>query len=160
MEDITDKNYDYLVEVEQDYQVSAIEAYLAKEIRLKDLMESLGLKRTQTLRRIKRFKAEGSKGLASRKIGLGNNSLDDKFRLKAMELVREHYADFGPTFAAEKLLDRHRIEVKPTTLRRWMIDEGVWQTRFDRKPKIYSPRMRRECRGELIQVDGSLPPLV
>jgi hypothetical protein len=34
MEDVTDKNYDYLIEVEQDYQVSAIEAYLAKEIRL------------------------------------------------------------------------------------------------------------------------------
>jgi hypothetical protein len=74
-------------------------------------MDSLGLKRTQTTRKVQRFQAEGSKRLQSRKTGLRNNSLDDKFRLQVMELVKEHYADFCPTFAAEKPLDRHRVEV-------------------------------------------------
>jgi transposase len=155
MEKAADENYDDFIEVEEDYQISAIEAYVAKQIKLKDLMASLGHKRTQTLRKVKCFKAEGAKGLKSKKIGLSNNSLNREFRVQVIELVKEHYPDFGPVFAAEKLSERQGISIKASTLRRWMIDEGLWQTRFDRQPKVYSPRMRRECRGELIQVDGS-----
>ncbi len=151
----TNKNYDDFIEVEKDYQVAAIEAYLSKEIRLVDLMKSLGLKRSQTIRKVNRFKADGVEGLQSGRIGKSNNSLNDVFRAQVIDLVREHFEDFGPTFAAEKLLELHKIEVNPSTLRRWMIDEGLWQTKFDRAPRVYSPRMRRERRGELIQVDGS-----
>jgi hypothetical protein len=88
MQNVTNENSDDFVEVERDYQVSVIEAYLAKELRLKDLMASLGLKRTQTLRKVTRFKAEGPKGLESKKAGLSNNSLEDGFRLQVIELVK------------------------------------------------------------------------
>lgn len=151
----TNENYQDFIEVEQDYQVAAIEAYLAKEIRLNDLMKSLGLQRSQTIRKVNRFKANGVEGLQSGRIGKSNNSLNEAFRVQVIALVKEHFEDFGPTFASEKLSDLHKIEVNSSTLRRWMIDEGMWQTRFDRQPRVYSPRMRRECRGELIQVDGS-----
>lgn len=36
-----------------------------------------------------------------------------------------------------------------------MIDAGFWVPRKLRPPKVYQPRHRRACYGELIQIDGS-----
>ena len=71
-----------------------------------------------------------------------------------MELVRSRYADFGPTLATEMLLERHSIRVGRETLRRWMVAEGLWLSRKQRRT-FHQPRLRRECVGELIQIDGS-----
>ena len=41
------------------------------------------------------------------------------------------------------------------TLRQWMIDDGIWVRRRDRiKRVVHQPRHRRDCLGELVQVDG------
>jgi hypothetical protein len=73
-----------------------------------------------------------------------------------VEIIRANYHDFGPTFAAEKLADLHEINVSKETLRKWMIDAGIWESRIERKKRVHQPRKRRECFGELIQIDGSL----
>ena len=70
-------------------------------------------------------------------------------------MISAHYADFGPTLASEKLLERHGIHVSKETVRKLMIEAGIWRTRAQRKPKIHQPRLRRPCFGELIQIDGS-----
>lgn len=57
--------------------------------------------------------------------------------------------------AHEKLIELHGISVGLETLRRWMIADGLWKPHFQRKPKVYQPRYRRDCLGELIQIDGS-----
>ena len=44
---------------------------------------------------------------------------------EAMELVRERYPDFGPTFACEKLVEVHGHRVSVETVRKWMVAEGV-----------------------------------
>ncbi len=36
-----------------------------------------------------------------------------------------------------------------------MIQAGLWKDREARRPRPYQPRYRRDCRGELIQIDGS-----
>ena len=36
-----------------------------------------------------------------------------------------------------------------------MIEAGLWKDRDARRPRPYQPRYRRECRGELVQIDGS-----
>ncbi|EPW6725803.1 ISNCY family transposase, partial [Vibrio parahaemolyticus] len=36
-----------------------------------------------------------------------------------------------------------------------MIADLIWKPRSQRKPKVYQPRHRRDCLGELIQIDGS-----
>jgi len=36
-----------------------------------------------------------------------------------------------------------------------MMAAGLWTPRKDRPPKVYQPRNRRACLGELIQIDGS-----
>ncbi len=76
-------------------------------------------------------------------------------RTEALALVRADYADFGPTLAAEKLAERHDLKLDVETLRQWMIADGIWQSRQQRLGRVYQPRYRRDCRGELVQIDGS-----
>ncbi|WP_241233996.1 ISNCY family transposase, partial [Sphingomonas koreensis] len=57
--------------------------------------------------------------------------------------------------AREYLIERHGITVACETLRQIMIAAGLWKDRDARRPRPYQPRYRRDCRGELIQVDGS-----
>ena len=62
--------------------------------------------------------------------------------------------DFGPTLATEVLLEKHGVKVSRETLRKWMVEEGLWLSRKQRR-SFHQPRLRRESYGELIQIDGS-----
>lgn len=72
-----------------------------------------------------------------------------------MALIKANYLDFGPTLAAEKLAGRHNLHFGVETIRRWMMAEGIWKDRRQRLKPVHQPRYRRECFGELIQIDGS-----
>jgi hypothetical protein len=56
--------------------------------------------------------------------------------------------------AAEKLREVHGITLGRETLRLWMIEAGLGRDRKQRK-RIHPPRPRRDCVGELVQVDGT-----
>jgi hypothetical protein len=71
-----------------------------------------------------------------------------------VQLVRDHYLDFGPTLAAEKLAANHGLAVSRETLRKWMAEAGIWLSRKQRRT-FHQPRLRRESYGELVQIDGS-----
>ena len=67
--------------------------------------------------------------------------------------LEERYADFGPTLACEKL-DKDGFRLDHDTLRRWLIEAGLWQ--IHRKRAAHrSWRERRSHFGELVQMDGS-----
>src|SRR6202171_2860512 len=109
----------------------------------------------QTHRLLKRYRDGGASAMANRRRGRpSNNRLSDVVRDHVIALVREYYADFGPTLAAEKLGERHDVRVSRETLRGWMRRAGIWLPRAERK-RIQQPRHRREHLGELIQIDGS-----
>lgn len=149
---------DNSVDIEVDdesYEIKAIRAYCADEISIADLQMSLDLERAQTYRVVKRFRKHGPDGLRSGKFGKRNRAYAKADRSRVMQIVRERYADFGPTLAAEKLREVHGLHVVPETLRLWMKQDGLWVDRGGRKPRVYSPRKPRERIGELIQVDGS-----
>lgn len=38
-----------------------------------------------------------------------------------------------------------------------MIADGLCVPHSKRKPRVYQPRYRRDCLGELIQIDGYAP---
>ncbi|WP_232092178.1 hypothetical protein [Photobacterium damselae] len=59
-------------------------------------------------------------------------------------ILHEHYTDFGPTLAHEKLTERHNIHVSVETIRQWMIADGLWVPHNKRKPRVYQPRYRRD----------------
>lgn len=126
------------------------------ELRVDDAAALLGLKRRQVFRLLDRMRREGAEGLISRKRGLPSNRRhSDALREQILTIVREHYHDFGPTLAREYLIERHGITISCETLRKWMIAAGLWKHRAARRPRAYQPRYRRDCRGELIQIDGS-----
>jgi Helix-turn-helix domain len=83
-----------------------------------------------------------------------NHQFDPTLRAKVLSAYRKRYADFGPTFASEKLAEEG-LTVSAETLRRWLIDEGLWQ-RQRRSDPHRSRRPRRKCFGELVQMDASI----
>jgi Helix-turn-helix domain len=118
--------------------------------------EQLGLTLRQVERLYRAYKASGAAGLVSRRRGApSNHQLEPELRALAVKLVRERYADFGPTLAHEKLREQHGLAVGLTTVRKWMIADGIWTTRRDRAKRMQQPRYRRACLGELVQIDGS-----
>uniref|UniRef100_UPI003F49A035 ISNCY family transposase n=1 Tax=Cupriavidus yeoncheonensis TaxID=1462994 RepID=UPI003F49A035 len=118
--------------------------------------EKLGLSRRQVERLVLRYQEDGPSGLGSRKRGRDSNrQLPPGLEARVRGLIRDSYADFGPTLAAEKLRERHGIDLATETVRRIMIDAGFWVPRKLRPPKVHQPRNRRACLGELVQIDGS-----
>jgi transposase len=119
----------------------------------------LGLTERQVWRLLKAYRLRGADGLISKKRGQpSNRRTPDDVRLAAMAIVKERYADFGPTLAAEKLREQHGLTISRETLRAWMLEAGLWADRQKRRGRVYQPRYRRECVGELVQVDGSASP--
>src|SRR3984893_17816644 len=117
--------------------------------------ELMTIKPRQTYRLLRRYRDGGASAVANQRRGRpSNNRLPDVVRDHAIALVRERYADFGPTFAAEKLAELHDLKVSRETLRGWMRQAGIWRSRAERK-RIQQPRHRREYIGELVQIDGS-----
>ncbi|WP_066721605.1 ISNCY family transposase [Sphingomonas pituitosa] len=126
------------------------------ELRPARAMQLLGLERSQLYRLLRRLRADGAAGLVSRKRGRpSNRRFSDAFRQHVIAIVRQRYADFGPTLAAEYLAERHGVTLSHETLRQLMIGAGLWKAKAAKRPKLHQTRNRRERRGELIQVDGS-----
>ena len=85
-----------------------------------------------------------------------HNRLPEKERAKIACLLKEQYHDFGPTFAAEKLNELHKIDHDPKTIRAIQIKEGLWKPRRSKTKDVHrSWRQRRSAFGEMIQFDGS-----
>jgi hypothetical protein len=116
----------------------------------------LGLERRQVFRLLKAYRTEGATGLISKRRGRrGNRRKPDTLRRAVLALIRERYWDFGPTLVTEKLREVHGVTLGRETLRLWMIEAGLWRDRKQRRKRVHQPRPRRDCLGELVQVDGS-----
>ena len=96
----------------------------------------------------------GAAGLVSKRRGQpSNRRLDEAVKQTIVERVRDRYADFGPTLAAEYLRGEG-LRVSKETLRGWMTEVGWWRPAQGRRQRLHAPRPRRPV-GELIQIDGS-----
>src|SRR6516165_10261203 len=72
----------------------------------------MGVGRRQVYRLLDAFQAHGPDGIISRKRGRpSNRALGVVFRKTVLTIVREHYLDFGPTLAAEKLSELHGVDL-------------------------------------------------
>lgn len=115
----------------------------------------LAVSERQAYRLLAKYEVDGGSGLIHKARGrTSNRSTNEGVRKYAVELVKTRYADFGPTLATEVLLDKHQLRVGKETLRRWLMAEGLWLSRTQRRT-FHQPRLRRESYGELIQIDGS-----
>ncbi len=102
-----------------------------------------------------RVRTEGHRGIIHQlRSRPSNHQLAARLLERVLQLVRTHYPDFGPTFANEKLRERHQVRLSTSSLRRAMIRVGLWVPRY-RKVRHRTWRPRRACVGELVQLDGS-----
>ena len=116
----------------------------------------LGLSVRQIKRLLKKFRAFGDLGLLKQpKMSKTPRSYDETFKQKALAIIQEHYSDFGPTLATEKLAERHGIVIATETARQWMIGQGIHRPKQRQYRKVHNIRARRPCYGEMIQIDGS-----
>ncbi|MBM3199137.1 MAG: ISNCY family transposase [Chlamydiae bacterium] len=127
-----------------------------KRMTLKKASEELGLSYKQTKRIWYRYKMKGPQGLVSKRGNKpSNNQLTHEFKTNILTLVKEKYADYGPTLAREKLYEKHGLKLAKETLRQLMIQEGLWKAKKIKGKKVYARRTRRSRYGELEQIDGS-----
>lgn len=114
----------------------------------------------QTKRLLRQYRAQGAKGLRHGNAGRrSNRACPAKERKRILTLVRKKYSGpvgirFGPTLAAEHLAKEDGVHVHHDTLRRWMLDAGLWSRARKRVPHR-SRRARKAHFGELVQLDGS-----
>jgi len=114
----------------------------------------MGLSYRQAKRIWQRFKQDGDAGLVHRSRGrVGVRRKAERFRQRVLARYRERYPDFGPTLAAEKL-GEEGMRLDHETLRRWLVEKGLWQTGRKRQ-RHRAWRERKESFGQMVQLDGS-----
>lgn len=119
--------------------------------------QEMGVLYRQARRIWSRYQREGPSGLQSKRRGMpSNNQLPHEVKEKAIYFLRENYSDYGPTLAAEKLKEKHALELSKETLRQLMIHEALWKPKKKKEKKVHPRRTRRSCLGELEQIDRSM----
>ena len=133
-----------------------LKAKQAGRLRTREAAERLGVTPRQVQRLLRELRRRGDgtvvHGLRGRP---GNRATDGKVMAKVLQLQAKQYPDYGPTLLAERLAERHGMEIHPSTLRLWLIAEGRWKVRRRRRGK-HPWRERRARFGELIQHDTSI----
>lgn len=129
----------------------------AGELKVVEGGRRLGIQTRHMRRLVRRFEEKGDgvvvHGLRGRP---SNRRLSEELRRRALDRARDPlYRDFGPTLLSEHLERDPEIGfVHPSTLRLWMIAEGVWEPRC-RKRRHRRRRERRAAFGELVLMDTS-----
>ena len=136
-------------------RLEVLKKTLNKELTQEEAGRLLKIGSRQIRKLLLRLKQEGPSGIVSRLIGKrGNRNKPLIFKHQVFKLLKEKYEGFGPTLAAEKLLEDEGLILSRETIRQWMMEHNLWIQR-KKKKKFHLPRLRRAFFGELIQGDGS-----
>jgi transposase len=133
-------------------RLTVIERVRDRRLSQVDAAEQLGLTPRHISRLVNAFERDGPAALVSKRRGRrSNHAWADAVKTRVLSLVREHYVDFGPTLIAEKLAEKHELELSRETLRLWLMEAGLWQSsakqaatgaKADRPPAAAT---RRDC---------------
>ncbi len=128
---------------------------LDRHITQKTASSMLALSERHLRRLVRSVREDGDGGIVHRGRGRpSNRSLSERFKSRVLKLYRKSYRDFGPTLAVEKLLELDGIRVSRETLRQWLMAAGLWEKRR-KKRRHRQWRLRKECFGAMVQMDGS-----
>lgn len=136
-------------------RASVLQNVSAGIITLRKASELLSLSYPQTKRIWAKFKQNGPKGLISKKRGKpSNRAVSCERRSEIAAVIKQHYYDCKPLFVSEKLQERHEMNYSSEFTRQLMIEHKLWFSR-QFKGNLHQRRPRRECEGELVQMDAS-----
>ena len=136
-------------------RLKVVQSAIDRHVTQKAAASMLGLSERQVRRLVKVVREKGDKGVIHKLRGHpSNRRFTEEVRERVLSLYQERYPDFGPTLATEKLFEFDGMKVSDETLRNWLIEAGFWKKR--RKRSAYRQwRPRKECFGEMVQMDGS-----
>ncbi len=136
-------------------RLKVVHKALDRQITQKLAASMLGLSERQLRRVVRSVREFGDGGIIHRGRGRpSNRRLPERFKARVLKLCRKNYRDFGPTLASEKLFELDGIGVSRETLRQWLMVAGLWEKRRKRRGHRQW-RLRKECFGAMIQMDGS-----
>ena len=128
---------------------------LDKELKQVEAKDVLNLSDRQIRRIVRTVRREGDRGIVHKSRRKPSNiAIPKRIKARTISLYKEKYKGFGPTFANEKLLEIDKIEIGTQTLRNWLIAEGEWKVSRGHK-EHRQWRERKQCFGEMVQMDGS-----
>ena len=88
-------------------KLKVLHAVLDKRFTQKAAAAKLDLSERQVRRLVKSVREFGDGGIVHRGRGRpSNRRLSERFKADVLKLCRKRYSDFGPTLAAEKLLEK------------------------------------------------------
>ena len=136
-------------------RLKAVQSAIDGHVTQRTAAAMLGLSERQVRRLVRDVRDQGDRGVIHALRGRpSNRRISEETRDLALSLYHARYPDFGPTLATEKLFEREGIKISDETLRRWLIEAGFWKKR--RKRSGYRQwRPRKECFGQMVQMDGS-----
>lgn len=114
--------------------------------------------RRQIYRMCERYRAVGDGSVLHRSRG-GHSARGYplEIRNKVLLLYKTNYGDYGPSLFGEQLEEKHGLHIHRETLRRWLLDAGLWRREVTgrKRSKHRKARPRRAAMGEMLQIDGS-----
>mgnify|MGYP001566098204 FL=1 len=137
-------------------RLGVINKLIGKQIVAREAGEQLGLSIRQVKRLKKCVENDDVKGIIHKGRGqISNRKMNATVAETILSLLKEKYAGFGPTLAAEKLFELNNIKVSDETLRTIMIKNELWKLRPRKKNKGHKEwRPRKENYGAMEQYDG------
>jgi transposase len=136
-------------------KLKVVQEAIDRHITQKAAASMLGLSERQVRRLVRSVNEEGDKGVVHKARGKpSNRRKPEEVKSKAIKLYKKKYRGFGPTLASEKLMEMDGIKISDETLRKWLLESGLWKKK--RKGLAHKQwRARKECFGEMTQMDGS-----
>lgn len=126
-----------------------------KDLTQQEVSEILDLSLRQIKRIFKKFKKSGVASLAHGNRGKSSNrAISAAIETQVVEILRTKLQDFKPTFATEKLRELYGITISRETVRKIMIQHGLWEPN-KKRVNVYVWRERKHHAGEFLQMDGS-----
>jgi transposase len=137
-------------------RAQVLEQLVGHQIKQGEAAARLGLSVRQVKRLKQTYLHQGAKALISKKrCQRSNHQLDPQIQAQAIRWLKSRYADFGPTFAHQKLTEIHHLALSVETVRHLMIQADLWHPKRAHQPTLHPLRERRARFGELVQIDGS-----
>jgi transposase len=144
-----------VMSVREIRRLKAVQSAVDRHVTQKTVAAMLELSERQVRRLVKEVRERGDRGVIHALRGRASNRrIAEERRELVLSLYHARYPDFGPTLATEKLLECDGIKISDETLRRWLMEAGFWKKRRKRSG-FRQWRPRRECFGQMVQMDGS-----
>ena len=144
-----------VMSIKEIRRLKAVQSAIDGHVTQKTVASMLELSERQVRRLAKDVRERGDGGVIHSLRGQrSNRRIPEETQERVLSLYQARYPDFGPTLATEKLLECDGIKISDETLRSWLIEAGFWKKRRKRSG-FRQWRPRKECFGQMVQMDGS-----